>query len=280
MIDLHLHVLPGVDDGPADLEEALRMCALAAADGCRALIVTPHQRHDLWDNRDRRPLEAALKRLRRAVDEHPDFTLDLHLGAEIRVDSELLHELEEESGPLPLAGSRYLLLEGSPEGVRPDPVALTHELVVDGWIPIFAHPEFVPGLEDPGLASELTALGACYQITATSLLGEFGRRPLEICCNLLDRGLVHFVASDAHGSAWRPPGLSRARERLARRWGEEVADDLTRRNGEAVLADRPLPRHTEGTWPATTEEPESPGGDGDAAVGMTGVPAVPVGGRS
>ena len=252
MIDLHLHLLPEVDDGARDLDEACRMCQMAVDDGCDALVVTPHQRHDLWDNRDRQRLEERLRRVREAFGEG----LDLHLGAEIRIDSDLLAELDPESEPEPreadsqepesgsrplaLAGSRYLLLEFDRRGPRIDPVALAHELTVSGRVPIYAHPEVIHGLDDLVLARRAVEAGALFQITAMSLTGDFGPRARRVCERYLDAGLAHFVASDAHGAGWRPPGLSRAREILHRRWGEEAAERLTRLHAAAVVADRPL----------------------------------------
>lgn len=242
MIDLHLHVLPGIDDGADDLDEACRMCQLALDDGCTALVVTPHQRHDLWDNRDRTQLSELLEQVRSAFGDG----LDLHLGAEIRVDSDFLSEIEEMDRvggePTSLAGSRYLLVELEREGVDlgPDPVALTHELTVAGWVPVFAHPEHIRGLDDLGLAEQLVDAGGLFQLTAMSLTGDFGPRAQGLCASFLNAGLAHFVASDAHGAGWRPPGLSRARATLARHWGEEVAERLTHTHPAAVVADRPL----------------------------------------
>lgn len=241
MIDLHVHLLPGIDDGAADLAEAVRMCRLARADGCHTLVATPHQRHRLWENRDR----AGLEELRQRVQEEAGGEPRLLLGAEIRIDAELVAEVEQlpDGDLLPLAGSRYLLLEPSRGALvrKSDLLALSHELAVAGRVPVFAHPELIHGLgEDLPLARELTAAGALFQLTAMSVTGDFGRRPRGICDTLLDEGLVHFVASDAHGSAWRPPGLGRARERIARYWGEETARRLTEQNPAAVVEDRPL----------------------------------------
>lgn len=113
--------------------------------------------------------------------------------------------------------------------------------MVAGWRPIFAHPELIPALaRDLDRVADLAAAGALFQITAMSLTGDFGRTPRQVCHDLLDRGLAHFVASDAHGVDHRPPGLSRARRCLAERWDEETAERLTRDNPLAVLEDRPL----------------------------------------
>ncbi len=241
MIDVHLHVLPGIDDGAADFEEAAEMCRVALADGCETLILTPHQRHELWENRDRRALESLCDRLQEKVGESPT----LHLGAEIRVDSGLLADLESgpDSGPVALAGSRYLLLELDRQGFGPNPPSLTHELILAGWRPIFAHPEFVPPFaEDPNLVLRLAAMGAYFQITAMSLTGGFGRRARSVCERLLDLECVHFVASDAHGLDRRRPGLGGAYREIERRWGRRKAWELTTANPAAILADRPLDR--------------------------------------
>ena len=241
MIDIHTHLLPAIDDGAGSLAEALAMCRHAAAEGCEALVATPHQRTDAWPNLDRPLLEARFAELQRAVGEEPR----LFLGAEIRIDETLLADLEgpPERRPIPLAGSRYLLVELQRSGANPDPEAVVQGLVAAGWRPIFAHPEFISDLaEDVELAGRLAAAGAYFQVTAMSVTGEFGATARRRVGEYLNAGLVHFVASDAHGRTWRPTGLGRAREALAATWGEETADRLTAANPRAVLEDRPLPR--------------------------------------
>ena len=240
MIDLHCHVLPGVDDGARSLEEAAAMCRLAARDGCEAMVATPHQRRGEWWNADREGLAALAGELQDAVG--PGFRV--YLGGEVHVDPELLAEVEKlpGGGVLPLAGSRYLLLELDSLGTPRGTIHLVHELVVAGWRPILAHPEFIPWLApDPDLVARLVALGATTQVTAMSVTGDFGRRPQNDCFALLDAGLVHFVASDSHGVRRRPPGLKRAHSLIAGRWGEDVARRLVADNPRAVVTDRPLP---------------------------------------
>ena len=239
MIDLHTHLLPGVDDGPAEPEEAVEMCRRAAAAGCEVIVATPHQRHYAWENTDSEHLAALLEELQRRVGESPR----LMLGAEIRIDSGLLRDLDAlpESGILPLAATRYLLLEADRTLPGPDPVDLLHELSLRGWRPVFAHPEFIPSLsEDPGLVAELVAGGALMQVTASSLLGRFGRQARRVASRLVDAGLVHVVASDAHGLEWRPPDLAEARREIASRWGEEAAWRLCVGHPRAIIQDRPL----------------------------------------
>jgi protein-tyrosine phosphatase len=239
MVDLHCHLLPGVDDGAQRLEDSVEMCLRAAQDGCTAIFATPHQRTTTWDPRDRPRLEA----LRNEVQERVGATPRILSGAELRIDAELLGELGRisESGLLPLADSRYLLLEfhRAPAPSEIDPFDLLDELVAADWRPIFAHPEFIPWIAaDPDLAQAMVERGALFQLTAMSVTGDFGVRAQTVCTTLLDRHLAHFVASDAHSPQWRPPGLSRARRVIAARWGEDTAHRLTVENPTAVIEDR------------------------------------------
>jgi protein-tyrosine phosphatase len=241
MVDLHAHLLHGVDDGPTSLDEAVRMCEIAAADGIRVAVAAPHQHHALAPNDDRNELVTRFEALRAAV----GSKLALALGAEIRVDSDLLAEVDQlpDGSLLPLAGSHYLLLEFPSARVGPDPKAIVHELTLAGWRPVLAHPERVPWLaEEPAALAELVERGALLQLTAMSVTGEFGRRTRECCAFLLDNDLAHFVASDAHDTSSRPPVLSHAYRVLADGWGEARARRLTDDNPRAVLADRPLGR--------------------------------------
>jgi protein-tyrosine phosphatase len=241
MIDLHCHILPAVDDGARTLDEAVLMCRMAADDGCRGMVATPHQRRGEWWNSDRGKLE----RLAGEISARLDGALQVYLGGEVRVDSDLLSDVErfEENGILPLAGSRYLLIEfptAYPEGAAVD---LVHELSVAGWRPVVAHPEFIPWLaEDPDLLGHLVDLGATAQVTAMSVTGDFGKRPQRCTHALLDADLVHFVASDSHDTHSRPPGLKRAYAAIAERWGEPKARRLTFDHPQAVVEDRPLPQ--------------------------------------
>ena len=239
MIDIHSHILFGVDDGPATLDDSVKMCDLAAADGCEVMIATPHLRHGRWPDQRPSHLLATLLELQDRV----GGALDIRLGGEVRIDSALLEDLEapRSSTCIPLADSDYLLLEFSRDGIGPTPDALIHEVLLQGWRPILAHPEFIPTLSnDRGLMNRLADMGALFQVTAMSITGDFGRRARKTVTDLIDSGLVHFVASDAHGPTGRPPGLSRARREISRRWGEETARQLTDDNPRAVVENRPV----------------------------------------
>jgi len=248
MIDLHVHLLPGIDDGPPTLERAVAMCRRAAEDGCTDLVATPHQRHEFWWNGEVEPLRTLKDELETELQERMDNPPRLHLGAEVRVGEGLLEALDSraegdpENGALPLAGSRYLLLELSRYVPEPDPAGLIHEVVVAGWRPILAHPEQIHWLvDDLPLVERLVGIGAMLQVTGASVLGNYGRATRDRARALLDAGLAHFLASDGHDLDARPPGLSAARTAVGRRWGDDVAELLTETNPRAVLDDRPLP---------------------------------------
>lgn len=242
MIDLHTHVLPAIDDGAGDWSESIEMCRMAAADGCEALVATPHQRKS-WVNEQPSRIVDLARELQERVGPAPR----IYPGAEIHVDSEVLDELAapDRGGLLPLADGPYLLVEfgGAPPGMPP--ADLVHELVVAGWRPLLAHPEFIPFLaEDLSLLAEMISLGARAQVTAMSLTGEFGAPIQRLVGEMIDRQLVHVVASDAHSPSWRPPGLSGARRLIVRTWGESVARRLTEENPRAVLEAREIPAAT------------------------------------
>jgi protein-tyrosine phosphatase len=275
MIDLHSHILPGIDDGARSLEQAVEMCRVAAAAGCEAMIATPHQRRGEWWNCDRATIELLRRRLQEAVGPEPRILS----GGEIRVDAQLLAEIlatngrghdainadsagnagnagtagkaggvdhgdDDGEGPLPLAGSRYLLLEFGSAASPPEAADLVHELSVAGWRPVLAHPELISWMaEDVAVVAHLVSLGAATQVTAMSVTGDFGRRAQADSHRLIELGLAHFVASDCHDLKRRPPGLAQAWKAIAASWGEEAARQLLLDNPRAVVADRPLPAY-------------------------------------
>jgi protein-tyrosine phosphatase len=239
MIDIHAHILPGLDDGPESLEKAVAICTAAAVEGTTAIVATPHQRHESWENSDPVVLEAARATLQKAVGD----SITIALGGEVRWDGELLDDLDRpgRGGVQTLAGSRYLLLEPGVIEPRFDPVELIHELSLAGYLAVVAHVERVPHMAgDPGLIRALVDGGAFLQLTAGSLSGVFGRKPQAAGERMLDAGLVHFVASDAHDLDRRPARLGEAYRLVERRWGGETALALFVGNPTAVLEDRDL----------------------------------------
>lgn len=234
MIDIHTHILPAVDDGARTFAESLTMLAMAAADGTTDVILTPHA--DLRYVYDSGRAAADLQLLQAAAPQPR-----LHAGCELLITPENLERAIEAPTVFTLAGSSYLLVE-LPGCVGPRIVldALAR-LQQRGLRPIIAHPERSLHLRDiVRIATELVRQGCYLQLTARSILGGFGPETARAGERLLENGLAHFVASDAHGNEHRRPLLRTARDRIAHWIGAENADLLFVENGRSVLADRPV----------------------------------------
>lgn len=233
MIDLHCHVLPGIDDGPATVEDALALARAMVADGIEQAVATPHVFPGRFDNTlsSIAPVHAAF--CQRLAQE--GIALRLHVAGELRLSAELLDRLG--SGDLPFlnqteqARPRAMLLE-MPDGQVPlgtDRLCLA--LTRQGITPLIAHPERNRGvMEQASRLDPLLDAGCQFQLTAGSLLGDFGSRAQDTAWDLLERGQVAVVASDAHNLRGRAPRMSAARELLAQEFGEAVARRLTRDN--------------------------------------------------
>ncbi|MEM8933290.1 MAG: CpsB/CapC family capsule biosynthesis tyrosine phosphatase, partial [Acidobacteriota bacterium] len=198
MIDLHTHILFGVDDGAADLDESVAMVRRSVDDGITALVATPHVRHPSFWNGDTDRLRARFDAVVEAVAD-AELTVDLHFGGEIAVSSTSLDEIQQlPAGTLPrLGASRWLLLELDWHGIGPDPEELVHEVQVVDHRPLIAHPERVRWLiAEPRRLAALVTAGARLQLTAQSVVGALGPEAESAALDLIDRGLVHCVASD------------------------------------------------------------------------------------
>jgi protein-tyrosine phosphatase len=236
MIDLHCHLLPGIDDGAPDATTALAMARLAVADGIATIACTPHVYPGLYDNEagDIRRRVASLQSQLDAA----GVPLRLVAGADAHLTPDLTDRLAGDRVPT-LHGSRYFLLE-PPHHVAPPRFEDTvRAMLRRGFVPLITHPERLQWIEGRHAVFERLALaGAWLQLTAGSLTGRFGRRARYWAERLLDRGLVHVLATDAHGARDRPPLLAEASQRAARWVGTEEADRLVRGRPQAVLDDR------------------------------------------
>jgi len=201
MIDIHCHILPNVDDGPADLGESLRMAKIATNNGILGIIATPHHGNGRYANdpdRIIREVSAFNEKLRRH-----DIPLTVYPGQEF-----YLHDWFEQDlaggNLLPLAGTKYVLVEWPSHSI-PDAMNTFMERLRDkGLRPIIAHPErYASIMRHPNLLGEWIEKGALVQITSHSLLGFFGKKVRNTAIRLCERGWVHFIASDAHHSLRR-----------------------------------------------------------------------------
>ena len=240
MIDIHFHCLPGLDDGPSNWDEAVALCRVAARDGATRLIATPHVLRGEWLNEDVDVRDDLVLRLNTLLEGAPAILP----GCEYLFSSEALALLDHGSaGPLiGLNRSRYLLVELPSEVSQTAVEAAFHEFRIEGITPVIAHPERHPALRRaPERLARLVSRGARCQVTAASLLGDFGERAADAVETFFRMGLVHFVASDAHSLERRPPRLAAARERVRVVWGSEAEAGIFEANPAALLASEPIP---------------------------------------
>lgn len=239
MIDLHSHILPGVDDGSADLAMSLEMARLAVADGTRVLACTPHITPGIYDN-TAEDIRRRVTELQSALDAS-GIDLKLVAAADIHIAPDLVQKLSD--GVLPRVGnSDYFLFEPAHHVVQPGMVRLCKNLLEHGYRPILTHPERLTWIEDHyDLVTELDEAGLAVQLTAASVTGRFGRRALYWSERMLNEGRVDIIASDAHDPVNRPPGMSRAFDKIALRSGEQVARRMTWDNPKAILLNQALP---------------------------------------
>jgi protein-tyrosine phosphatase len=255
VIDLHCHLLPGIDDGAPNLEVALAMARCAAVDGIQVMACTPHIYPGLYENKQ--PAIAAAIVLLQASLDAEGIPLQLTIGADTHVAPNLVDDLR--AGQIPtLAGSRYFLLEPPHHVLPPRFEQLVFQLLIAGYVPIITHPERLTWIETHyGMFGRLAQSGAWMQLTAGSLTGRFGRRPRYWADRMLDEGLVDILATDAHDMDRRPPLLAEARDAAAERVGMEEAKHMVSTRPRGVLDNAPaasLPqKHRPALPPAKSE---------------------------
>ncbi|WP_246327647.1 CpsB/CapC family capsule biosynthesis tyrosine phosphatase [Candidatus Competibacter phosphatis] len=233
MIDLHCHLLPGIDDGAPDLETALAMARIAVADGIEVIACTPHIYPGLYENNGPAIRQAVIELQRRLVE--ADIPLRLTYGADTHLAWDLVGGLR--SGRVPsLHGGRYFLLE-PPHHVAPPRLEETvFDLLTAGYVPVITHPERLGWIEDHYRTFvELVRKGAWLQVTAGSLTGRFGSTAQYWGERLLDEGWVHILATDSHSAKRRPPLLAEG-QCAAERWvGKEEAVHLVGTRPKGIL---------------------------------------------
>lgn len=207
MIDLHVHALPGIDDGPASLDDALALAQRALDQGTSVLVATPHVSEG-YPNTSA-GIEAGVAALSAAAAE-AGVDIRIVSGAEIAI--ERLPTLDnEELAALTLGSGPYLLIETPLSPSVGDFVAPLRSLRARGFNIVLAHPERAPVFQrDPARLTRLVASGMLTSITAGSLVGQFGRTARRMSLEMLRDGLVHNIASDAHDAVRRPPGAKGA----------------------------------------------------------------------
>ncbi|MCS7459905.1 tyrosine protein phosphatase [Paenibacillus doosanensis] len=249
MIDIHSHLIPGIDDGAKDMEESIAMARAAVEEGIHTLIATPHHANGKYDNPWNQVVQA-VREVNEAL-ETQGIPLTVLSGQEIRVYDRLLEDLHNDIAGT-LHSTPYILIEFPTREIPRETDSLFHELRVMGLIPVIAHPERnVELAESPSKLERLIRQGALSQITSHSINGLFGKKIQKLSLEMCKHHLAHFIASDAHNMKYRAFGLREAYALLARQLGDRLvqgymdnAEKLVR--GEAVQV--PEPGWREKAW--------------------------------
>lgn len=236
MVDLHCHILPGLDDGAKTIEDALAMAEDAIQDGITHVVATPHASPEY--RFDFAKVQAAREELQKRL----DGRLTLATGCDFHLDHENFTLLKQNSAPFCLNQKDYLLVEFNEFSIPPAMDQTLHELQLMGVRPIVTHPERNAILRaNPERLAVWVRLGCYTQITAGSLSGVFGPGAQQDAWTWIEQGLVHFVSSDGHNTERRPVKLRFAYDAIAAERGKAVAEALLVENPRAAFGGEALP---------------------------------------
>jgi protein-tyrosine phosphatase len=237
LIDLHSHLLPGIDDGAADEEQSLEMARMAVADGITVQACTPHIVPGVYNNVGP-DIRARVAHLQFRLHQE-GVPLRLVTGADVHMTPNLVAKVRSGEA-LTLNDTRYLLIETPHHVLPPRTEDVFFDLRAAGFVPILTHPERMSWIEHRyELVKRVVESGVWMQLTAGALTGHFGNRAQYWSERMLDEGLVHIIATDAHDVSQRPPQLSAAFEVLSARIGESEAKQLVTTRPGGILDDRP-----------------------------------------
>jgi protein-tyrosine phosphatase len=240
LIDLHAHIVPGVDDGAKSDEESLKMLQIAGSDGIGTIVATPHVLSIHNRVKDIEKIIAATREFLERV-KRPPLDLQVLQGAEVFLTTDIMKHLKQYGQFLALNGGSYFLLEFPFEFIFPGTWDFIFNILTEGWIPIIVHPERNKVIQrNPGTLYDWVKTGALVQLNAGSLKGTFGEEARATALHLLHHNLVHVIASDAHSPGLRAPGLSFVRDVLANR-GIEIAHLLLYSIPRSILDDEAIP---------------------------------------
>jgi protein-tyrosine phosphatase len=236
VIDLHCHILPGIDDGASDLAVSLKMARSFVDQHVKVVGCTPHILPGLYHNSGPAIRQAVIG-LQDCLDAE-GIPLRLVAGADVHMCPDFIAGLRD-GRLLAIADSRYVLVEPPHHTAPPQLEDFFFKLMVAGYVPVLTHPErlsWVPTRYEA--IKRLVGVGVWMQLTAGSFIGAFGRNALYWAERMLAEGFVHIIATDAHDAQRRPPDLARAREAVAKRVGDEEAQHLVLTRPLGILNDQ------------------------------------------
>jgi protein-tyrosine phosphatase len=235
LVDIHSHILPGIDDGAENLDESLVMLKIAAESGTTDIVATPHANSSFAFN------EQVVDDLIGKLSSKAEVAIGIHRGCDFHLNFDNLSDALESPAKYTINAGRYLMVE------LPDLASLSvmrtvlSRLLAVRIVPVITHPE-----RNGSLSANLPELegwirdGCLTQVTALSFSGRFGQTAQRVAEKLMDSEMVHFVASDAHDCVDRPPNLLPAYQLVSDRWGQERADTLFNLHPTAVVMNEPI----------------------------------------
>ncbi|OQX19015.1 MAG: hypothetical protein BWK76_05860 [Desulfobulbaceae bacterium A2] len=233
MIDLHCHILPGVDDGAKDMDEALAMAEIAVRDGITVMMATPHVRGE-------QPLSPG--EIRTRVDQFNVVLQEKAISLQVLAGGEVYYQTPVDGfAPHGLAGTRYVLLEFTHHLLPDNADAIVSALLLRGLFPIIAHPERNDTIiENPDRLLSLIKPGVLAQITAASLTGDMGDDVRRCAVHLLRLGAVRLIASDSHSATRRTPRLSEGVKVAAKVVGRVQAQEMVQGTPQRIIHDHTI----------------------------------------
>lgn len=233
LVDMHCHIIPGVDDGAADIDEAIKMLKMEYKEGVRTIIVTPHFRVGMFETPPEKII-CQFELLKREAEKN-QCGIELYLGCEFHSNMDMMKYLRDGRART-MAGSRYVLTEFSGRDDKGYIRERLYSLISFGCRPIIAHIERYSCLrKDIPFIEELIEMGAYVQVNAASITGNMGFGIKMFCRKLLKNKMIHFVGTDAHGTKYRKPEINEAYSYIAKIMGGKYADTIFILNPQSMI---------------------------------------------
>jgi len=235
MVDIHSHILWELDDGSRSLEESIAMLQAALESGTTDIVATPHSNAEFAYQPE------AVDRKIRELEARTGGQPKVYRGCDFHLSFDNLDHLLDRPDTYTINGTQYLLVECPDFHVGKHTETVLQRLVEAGIVPIVTHPERNPVLQrKPDRVAEWVELGCLVQVTALSVTHGFGGAASKACDKLLDSGMVHVVASDAHDPVHRSPRMDKARQTIQSRYGDEAAEILFTENPDSIIKGQPV----------------------------------------
>jgi len=243
LIDLHCHILPGIDDGAQTIDDSIELAKAAVDEGITHILATPHHRSHSWIN-EKHKVQTLVDEVQNEIDQQ-DIPLTLFPGQEVRIHGDILENIDKNEIQLIDEQEQYVLIEFPTSTVPTYTERLFFDMQSNGITPIIVHPERNHAIaEEPDILKNLVEKGALAQLTAVSYTGGLGNKIQKLSKQLIDAKLVHFIASDAHNTSSRPFYMKEAMNLLEKEYGKTKVSEyheVTRQlvNGDVVITPTP-----------------------------------------